>query len=209
VASLAVYGNYIISGSGDSTIKIWKLDTGAYVRTIGTSKYNDSPWSLGPDCIISVAVYEEGSAHRIVSASRDHTIKIWDLKSGNCLYTLAGPNGHTDPVTSVAIRKTPDGGCLIVSGSVDRTVKIWHTKSIDELCNWYRIKYEQLLYPNYEATFPQDLTPFCSELQTVLSDVRLKAKSLFPLHLLFHKFVYLDNEYTYDLLDILLDINRI
>jgi WD40 repeat protein len=53
---------------------------------------------------------------RIVTASRDETIRVWDLATGDPL------TGHTNRVTSVAV--TPDG-TRIVSGSDDNTVRVW------------------------------------------------------------------------------------
>ncbi|MHC5108844.1 MAG: WD40 repeat domain-containing protein [Planctomycetota bacterium] len=56
---------------------------------------------------------------RIVSASFDGTLKIWDTNTGQLALTL---HGHEGPVFSVAF--TPDGR-RIVSGSADMTVKFW------------------------------------------------------------------------------------
>ncbi|WP_160111608.1 hypothetical protein [Tolypothrix sp. NIES-4075] len=53
---------------------------------------------------------------RVISASNDNTLKIWDLESGAVLSTL---EGHTDWVKAVAI--TPDGR-LAISASRDE----WH-----------------------------------------------------------------------------------
>ena len=39
--------------------------------------------------VISVAVLPDGNA---ISASYDNTLKVWDLKSGQCVMTL---QGHT------------------------------------------------------------------------------------------------------------------
>jgi WD40 repeat protein len=41
---------------------------------------------------------------RIISASHDHTLKVWDFAARKRLFTL---RGHTDWVTAVAV--TPDG----------------------------------------------------------------------------------------------------
>ena len=69
------------------------------------------------DFVSSVAYSPDGK--RIVSGSRDKTVKVWDALTGKDLLTL---KGHTADVTSVAISAD---GKRIVSGSRDNTVKVW------------------------------------------------------------------------------------
>src|ERR1039458_4412368 len=68
-----------------------------------------------------VAVTPDG--RRAVSASWDHTLKVWDLATGRALCTL---EGHSDSVNGVAV--TPDGQ-RAVSASWDRTLKVWDLAS--------------------------------------------------------------------------------
>ncbi len=74
--------------------------------------------------VLSVAFSPDGT--RIVSGSYDHTIRVWDARSGD---VVTGPfEGHTDAVTSVAF--SPDG-TRIVSGSDDHTIRVWDARSGD------------------------------------------------------------------------------
>ena len=56
---------------------------------------------------------------RLISASKDKTIKVWDMASGMELLTLTG---HRRPVNGLAV--TPDGRYLL-SASGDKTIKKW------------------------------------------------------------------------------------
>ncbi|MEH2047800.1 nSTAND1 domain-containing NTPase, partial [Nostoc sp.] len=73
------------------------------------------------DSVISVAYSPNGQ--QLASASRDKTIKIWDVSSGQLLKTLTG---HSDSVISVAY--SPNGQQL-ASASWDKTIKIWDVSS--------------------------------------------------------------------------------
>jgi WD40 repeat protein len=65
-----------------------------------------------------VAVTPDGK--RAVSASGDHTLKVWDLETGRALRRL---EGHSDHVFGVAV--TPPDGKRAVSASGDHTLKVW------------------------------------------------------------------------------------
>jgi len=56
----------------------------------------------------------------VVSASRDKTIKIWEVATGYCVKTLTG---HREWVRMA--RVSPCGE-LIASCSNDQTVRVWH-----------------------------------------------------------------------------------
>jgi WD40 repeat protein/tRNA A-37 threonylcarbamoyl transferase component Bud32 len=67
------------------------------------------------DYVTALVVLSDG---RVVSGSRDNTLKLWDMKQSQCLATL---QGHTNTVSALAV--LPDG--RVVSGSGDTTLKLW------------------------------------------------------------------------------------
>jgi WD40 repeat protein len=86
--------------------------------------------------VLACAVTPDG--RRVVSASDDGTLKVWDLDTGGVIATLGG---HTDGVLACAV--TPDGR-HVISASVDRTLKVWNLDSgrvvatLDGHADWVR-----------------------------------------------------------------------
>ncbi|MEG3918531.1 AAA family ATPase [Microcoleus sp. T3_A4] len=76
--------------------------------------------------IRAVTITPDGQ--QIISASADHTIKIWDLLRG---MELAALKGHTDEVRGLVV--LPDGQRLL-SSSWDGTLKIWDLQRAVVLC---------------------------------------------------------------------------
>ena len=56
-------------------------------------------------------------AEKVVSGSYDKTLKIWNIKTGQCCHTL---RGHVDHVLCLQFNDKQ-----LVSGSADKTIKVW------------------------------------------------------------------------------------
>ena len=65
---------------------------------------------------------------RVVTASQDHTARIWDARSGLELHQLTG---HTEPLTCAEF--SPDGGTRDHRPAVDGTAQLWDAGSGREL----------------------------------------------------------------------------
>ncbi|CAI4211665.1 unnamed protein product [Parascedosporium putredinis] len=109
--AFSIDGTRIISGSDDTTIRVWDARSGQQMQKL--EGHGGS--------VTSVAFSPDGT--RIISGSNDKSIRIWDAKSGQQMQKL---EGHGRSVTSVAF--SPDG-TRIISGSDDETIRIWDTKS--------------------------------------------------------------------------------
>lgn len=70
--------SYIIGG-GRNSIYIWDFDT-------GFQAHDKSIFQAHDKSIFGIFVTQDGT--KIITASEDHTIKIWDFESGECLHTL-------------------------------------------------------------------------------------------------------------------------
>jgi len=79
--------------------------------------------------VLSVAFSPDGKT--CLSGSGDKTLKLWNVKTGECLRTFIGHNHH---IHGVAF--SPDGKkCL--SGSWDNTLKLWNVQTGE--CLWSRL----------------------------------------------------------------------
>ena len=102
--NVAVFNDkYIVSGSGDQTIKVWQTSTSEFVRTLHGHRG-------GILCL-------QWRGNHVVSGSTDSTIRIWDFECGACLRLL---EGHTELVTCIRFDDK-----RIVSGAYGGIIKVW------------------------------------------------------------------------------------
>ncbi len=148
VNTVAMKGDYIVSGSDDRTIKVWSLKNGNLLRTLKNDRYavesvvidgnyiisasygSITVWPLTKKAISPIKVlkdprnriYAVAARHNyIVSGGyNDNALKIWLLPNSKPIKTLTGHQGR---ICSVALKKG-----YIVSGSRDNTIKIWSSK---------------------------------------------------------------------------------
>jgi GTPase SAR1 family protein/DNA-binding beta-propeller fold protein YncE len=148
-------GTWMASGGGDSTIKIWNLETGECRATLAGHA----------DMVLSVAITPDGK--RILSGSSDNALRVWDAAKGTPLSSwqaskhfvhsvvalsdgqraisagarndpvlkiwdvasqkcLATLMGHSEAVKSVSVSRDEK---RTVSGSYDKTIRLWNLET--------------------------------------------------------------------------------
>ena len=110
-------GKFLATGSMDNTVRLWDPKTG---EALGGPMKGHMKW-------ISSLAWEsyhtqQPGKPRLASASKDGTIKIWDVISRRVEQTLSG---HKSSVTCVRW----GGVHRVYSASQDKTIKIWNTRS--------------------------------------------------------------------------------
>ncbi|MGI9058066.1 MAG: protein kinase domain-containing protein [Ktedonobacteraceae bacterium] len=106
---------YVVSGSNDSTVQVWKLTTSANILTCR----GHASW------VHAVAWSSDGQ--HIASGSWDNTVQIWNVTNGSRILTY---REHTKNVNTVAW--DPDGVHL-ASGGHDQTVQVWDATSGEQI----------------------------------------------------------------------------
>ncbi len=105
--------DYLISGSSDSTVKIWDQNSAQSVYQLPTG-HTDS---------IQAIAYQN-RLNLLAIGSKDKSFSLWKTKEyeGKNIKTI---NAHTDVIEALVILPNTN----IVSASADNTIKIWQSES--------------------------------------------------------------------------------
>ena len=105
VRAIAAHQDTLVSGSYDSTVRVWKISTGETLHRLTGHSMK----------VYSVVL--DHKRNRCISGSMDNLVKIWSLETGACLFTL---EGHTSLVGLLDLRED-----RLVSAAADSTLRIW------------------------------------------------------------------------------------
>jgi F-box and WD-40 domain protein CDC4 len=113
----------IITGSRDSTLRVWKLPKPgdrSIMQTVASSNDNDNPYFVRAltghhHSVRAIAAHGD----TLVSGSYDCTVRVWKISTGEVLQRL---QGHSQKVYSVVLDHARN---RCISGSMDNMVKVW------------------------------------------------------------------------------------
>eukprot|EP01017_Pseudomicrothorax_dubius_P041880 TRINITY_DN6761_c0_g1_i7.p1 TRINITY_DN6761_c0_g1~~TRINITY_DN6761_c0_g1_i7.p1 ORF type:complete len:267 (+),score=58.19 TRINITY_DN6761_c0_g1_i7:59-802(+) len=114
VTSLALVNDYLVSGSRDKNLKLWRVDTA--IHNLKFTAYAHQDWIN--------TLESDDNTGLLYSGSRDGRIKVWcaEKEKLRCLNDL---NSHQQAVNSIIKLENSSGRGMFASGSADRTIKIW------------------------------------------------------------------------------------
>lgn len=129
-------GSHLASCSTDLSIKLWDFTTYACIRTLRGHDHtiscirflpilsqNNSSGATKQEQQCGVSAELAGCQH-LVSASRDKTVKFWDVETGFCDHTISD---HFDWVRCIAVR--PHDGGLFCSAGNDTVIYVYDSSS--------------------------------------------------------------------------------
>jgi len=127
-------GNLIAVGTMSPAIEVWDLDImdcvePAYVLGDGKSKRKKK--SRGHRAEVMALAANRTQRNVLASGSADTTVKLWDLKTQECLRTY---EHHTDKVQSLAWNTAEP--TVLMSGAYDRTAQVFDTRNPEAVATW-------------------------------------------------------------------------
>ncbi|XP_030641455.1 F-box/WD repeat-containing protein 7 [Chanos chanos] len=128
ITCVVAVDNLVISGSRDTTVKVWHVPTATEQKNLGGH-------SGGVTCLcapppehcrrLAHAVGVNERERLVISGSSDCTVRVWALTSGHCVksvYTFNAVN---------ALCFSPEGDGYIITGSDAGKLQVWNWLSLD------------------------------------------------------------------------------
>ncbi|XP_040832489.1 WD repeat-containing protein 88 [Ochotona curzoniae] len=108
----------LLSGSYDSTVKLWDAFGGSVDR-----EFENGPEAPVVECSVSA------DSRRVIAASYDKTVRAWDVETGQLLWKIS----HNNFIVSCKL--SPDGKYVVCGLDVDRGLCITDTENMSTVAH--------------------------------------------------------------------------
>lgn len=141
VAALSAKSS-VLTAAKDGAIRVWDPNTRQSIAKLTGHRYDVRDLAVAES-------HDVDAVTVVVSAGRDRTVRLWDVRVGGVSAALHLFEGHTGWVHSVAIA---DGSApAIVSCSGDKTVRVWDLRTMRQ-----RVVYNGHQYRIWSVTVAAD-----------------------------------------------------
>ena len=100
VYSLQFDGIHVVSGSLDTSIRVWDVETGSCKHAL-----------MGHQSLTSGMELKDNI---LVSGNADSTVKVWDITNGQCLQTLSGNTVSSLRIHKLLIKAIENSALIII-----------------------------------------------------------------------------------------------
>ncbi|KIW01327.1 uncharacterized protein PV09_07102 [Verruconis gallopava] len=166
---------WIYTSSQDKTIKIWNASTGTLIHTLSAHAHWVNHLALSTDFVLRTGFFDhtgkipsteeerravaksrfdkaatinKRTSERLISASDDNLVYLWDPSGPTPTKPVARLNGHQKQINHVTF--SPDG-LYIASASFDNSVKLWNSRD-----GKFILTFRGHLAPVYQCAFSAD-----------------------------------------------------
>lgn len=125
------------------------------IRIFNPSTYTCPKHFIGHGQSINELKFHPKDPYLLLSASKDHNLRLWNVRTDHCVVIFGGVEGHRDEVLSTDFDRE---GKLIVSCGMDHSLKIWNFEA-DKITRAVRESY--LFDPSVSTKpFPTEMCHF-------------------------------------------------
>ncbi|KDR83805.1 hypothetical protein GALMADRAFT_236196 [Galerina marginata CBS 339.88] len=159
ISTLCVQGSRIVTGSSDSSVKIWKFNEGNEKDDIVVSQTIDLKGRF--PLTSALAHLPQTNASLLAVAGTDAQVRLW-VCSDEQFVQSATLAGHEDWIRSLAFKhsETDDQPLILASGSQDATIRLWNIEP-----------WKKGTSSTQEAVFSQPIDQLLDDFEASLGDV--------------------------------------
>ncbi|ESO99514.1 hypothetical protein LOTGIDRAFT_231111 [Lottia gigantea] len=110
VTSLDISDDYLVTASRDTTVKVWNIETGMFIRSLGGHTETITTVIIVQDNSLIEGLEVDADDKIIISGSTDCSFKLWSLHTGQLITSVYTYNPITSLVYSTNLLVTASGG---------------------------------------------------------------------------------------------------